>query len=146
MIHTPKVVTKPKCQNLKYVQKRCFGAKLLPRKRCNGFIRSTIFWVFFRSLVDFEGHCIDKIHTILIWSRSFFSTIRSKIRNRIDRNLYPTVLDDVIEIFDQTECSVWWKKSSSDTNVNFIVKMSTSCRKYRPLMYWPRPWSWYRLE
>ena len=68
----------------------------LPRKRVNGFVSSTIFWVFFRSLVDFEGHCIDKIHTILIWSRSFFSTIRSKIRNRIDRNLYPTVLDDVI--------------------------------------------------
>ncbi len=56
-----------------------------------------------------------------------YSTVRSKIRNLIDRYLYPTVLSEVVY------CTTYSIKLNVlghenfpfDMNVNFIVKMNT---------------------
>ena len=96
--YTPKIVTKPECKisdaRFKNDENTAFWSlSPLPRKRVNGFVRSTIFWVFFQTIVNFGGHCIDKINTILTWSRPFFSTVRSKIRNLIDKSFYLILLN-----------------------------------------------------
>lgn len=96
--YTPKIVTKPKCKisdaRFKNDENTVFWSlSPLPRKRVNGFVSSTIFEVFFQTVVNFGGHCIDKISTILTWSRPFFSTFRSKIRNLIDKSFYLILLN-----------------------------------------------------
>ena len=96
--YTPKIVTKPKCKisdaRFKNDENTVFWSlSPLPRKRVNGFVSSTIFEVFFQTVVNFGGHCIDKISTILTWSRPFFSTVRSKIRNLIDKSFYLILLN-----------------------------------------------------
>ena len=98
VMYTPKIVTKPKCKisdaRFKNDENTVFWSlSPLPRKRVNGFVRNTIFWVFFQTIMNFGGHCIDKINTILTWSRSFFSTVRSKIRNLIDKSFYLILLN-----------------------------------------------------
>ena len=91
-----KVVTNLRRRFSKWSKIRVLALSSLSRKRDNELLNSTLFWTFFRSLVNFEAHCISKIDMILMGSWSFFSTIRPKISNLIDRNLYATVLNDVV--------------------------------------------------
>ena len=127
MMCTPKVVIKPKCKisdaRFKNDENPVFlSLSSLPRKRVNELLNSTLFWIFFRSLVSFEGHYINKIDTILIGSWSFFSTIRSKISNLFDRNLYMTVLNDVVYNIISNWVIYVMKKFLFDVSINFIVK------------------------
>ena len=117
-----------------------FALSPLPRKRGNGLGDITVFWVFFRSLVNFEDHCRDKIHTILgpLWSKSIIF-LNYQIENQ--ESVRQKSVSDCSELSCLHIRSNWmfWVVKK---NIIWCGYQFYSLNGYildRPLMDWPQP-------